>query len=782
MTSTTASIKRDGRQKPSRLEINSANIPESLKALPRWLGWRWEWDAKAEKWNKPPIDIRRDRRGSSTDAATWCDFDTALKAAESGFVDGIGFALGDGFCGIDFDNCRDRVTGAIAPEVAIHIAKLATYAEVSPSGEGVKLIVQGVLPEGRRACGTVEMYDKGRYFTITGHRLEGCACEPVSNDAALRELHAVLLGAERNASESRAASRLDDRDLALAALGGLSPSRADGYHEWVLVGMALKATDDSLLDAWDQWSQASAKYTPGACAEKWRSFNGSTVSLGSLIYWAKQDGWEPPKRPTKAKKSRSWESAAERATGGDSRKFVPRPSTDLGNAERFVAQHSRAVRYVVSWGKWIVWDGTRFKVDSTNQVWRLGKRTVRSIYAEVAQLAKAPDTAPDDLQELSDWAKASERRERIAAMLALAATEDPIAIDHEALDRDPWLLNCTNGTLDLRTGELRPHRQEDLLTKSTGVEYPAEPGIDTPVWDDFLDSTFLSDVELIRFIQRLLGYSAAGVIHEHILPICWGSGANGKSTLLNTVLDTLGEYAYQAPHNFLMVKRGETHPTELTDLFGARIVSISETQDGQRLDEGLVKALTGSEKIRARRMYQDFWEFPPTHTPILATNHRPVIRGGDHAIWRRVKLIPFVAKFVDPHEDDGKPGTMRKDKQLPEKLKSERGGILRWIVQGCLDWRRQGLDPPEAVRAATQAYKDESDTFKSWLDDRCDIAPNLSCKASAAYADYRRWSEEACERPLSKNKFAAKVDDSGFHRERTRIGVLYGGFTPRNCE
>ncbi len=484
-----ASVKRDLTRKPALLPIIAANIPAMLRDARRWLGWRWEPDADAGKWNKPPIAVLLDRRGSSTNPRTWCDFDTALCAAEQSFVDGIGFALGDGFCGVDFDNCRDRETANIAPDVLAYIRRLGTYGEVSPSGEGVKLILCGTLPKGRRANGKVEVYDHGRYFTVTGHRLDGCPSELAENDRELAALHAELIEAPQAAEQHRRESRMDDRELALAALGGLSPVRADTYHDWLLVGMALHAADAGLVDAWDSWSQQSAKYAAGGCAEKWPSFNGSAVGLGSLIHWAQSDtGWAPPRH---RKKKRSWHADAVRAEGSEhGDKFTPRPSTDLGNAERFAGQHGKRVRYVATWDKWLVWDGTRWRIDSTREVWRLAKKTVRSIYLEVAKLAKLPNADGDEMEELSAWAKASERRERIGAMLALAGNEEGVAIDHSGLDSDPWALNCANGTVDLRTGELRPHDPANLLTKSTGVEYPTEPGIDTPVFDEFLESTF----------------------------------------------------------------------------------------------------------------------------------------------------------------------------------------------------------------------------------------------------------------------------------------------------
>lgn len=480
------------------------------------------------------------------------------------------------------------------------------------------------------------------------------------------------------------------------------------------------------------------------------------------------------------KKRRDWRVEAQRAEGGEQTEFTPRPATDLGNAERFVSQHKDRVRYIATWESWHVWDETRWQPDITREVWRLAKKTVRSIYNEIAEIAKNPIADHDLFEELIRWAKASEKRERISAMLALGANEEGIAISHSVLDSDPWLLNCTNGTVDLRTGEMRGHSPADLITKTTGVEYVDEPGVDTPIFDEFLQSTFRGDQELIGFLQRLIGYSAAGVIQEHVLPIFYGNGSNGKSTFLNIVLDVLGDYGFQAPHGFMMMKRGETHPTELTDLFGARFVSVAETEDGQRLNEGLVKMLTGGERIRARRMRENYWEFTPSHTPFLATNYKPSIRGGDYGIWRRLKLIPFSATFIDSSEAERQPGAPLKDRELPSKLRAEQSGILKWIVEGCLEWQRVGLMAPKNVMVATENYKVENDSFKRWFEERCKIAPNDIWKASYAYKNYRNWCEENCERYISQVRFGEKIAEQGIAKERTKDGWYYEGVLPQD--
>jgi putative DNA primase/helicase len=295
------------------------------------------------------------------------------------------------------------------------------------------------------------------------------------------------------------------------------------------------------------------------------------------------------------------------------------------------------------------------------------------------------------------WALTSESGPRIREMLFHAQSERGIPITHHDLDRDPWVLNVGNGTLDLRTGTLRPHQRDDLLMKQAPVRY--DPQATCPQWMQFLYEVMNKDMELVSYLQRAVGYSLTGAVNEDALFFLYGTGANGKTTFLNTVLELMGNYGTQVMSELLMMRHHEQHPTERADLFGRRFVSTAEVDAGRRLSEALVKILTGREKIKARRMREDLWEFLPTHKIWLAANHKPVIRGTDTAIWRRPRLIPFVVTF------DGD----KKDTTLPDKLKRELPGILRWALEGCLAWKQGGLQEPPGVIAATEAYRQEMD-------------------------------------------------------------------------
>jgi P4 family phage/plasmid primase-like protien len=420
--------------------------------------------------------------------------------------------------------------------------------------------------------------------------------------------------------------------------------------------------------------------------------------------------------------------------------------TDMGNAERLVHRFGADLRYCYPWGRWIVWDGTRWIPDTSGRVHAVAKETVRGIYKEAA---KAGDD--QSRKAISRHATASESETRVKSMAELAKPDLPVSLDD--LDADPYLLNVPNGTLDLRSGELRPHARAGMITKLAPVEY--DPDAAAPAWTAFLER-ILPDPEVRRFVQLAAGYSLTGDVSEQVLFIPYGVGANGKSTLLNILLEVLGDYAKQAAPDLLIAKKG-AHPTELADLFGARMVASMEVEEGRRLAESLVKQLTGGDKIRARRMRQDFWEFWPTHKAWMATNHRPEIRGVDNAIWRRIRLIPFTE--IIPKEEQ--------DRRLMDKLRAELPGILAWAVRGCLDWQREGLEAPDQVRKATGEYRAEMDVLGGFLEECCELRQDYKELASEVYKAYQEWCSDSGEREVTRRQLTKKLEERGYPSKRS---------------
>ena len=443
--------------------------------------------------------------------------------------------------------------------------------------------------------------------------------------------------------------------------------------------------------------------------------------------------------------------------------FLPaaKGRTDRANSRRFLKQYGDRVRFCFPWSKWLVWDGARWKIDDGGAVMRLAMATADTVWMD------AKGCLSDDVV---DFAVKTSGHGALNAMLKLAAADVSVAVDD--MDANPWLLNCPNGTLDLRTGELRPHRHEDKLTKLCPTNFNPDAG--SYHFDRFLEGVF-DDGPTIAFLQRFFGYCLTGDVREQILAVFHGVGSNGKSTLLKAIEDTLGtDCSAAAPPSLLIEKKTETHPTELAGLFGKRLVIAQETNAGARLAEATVKILTGGDVISARRMREDFWTFAPTHKVVLVTNHRPRIVGNDHAIWRRLVLVPFARKFWNPDKGETGPAELRQDKMLVAKLKAEVEGILAWMVRGCLDWQRCGLQIPDSVRAATAEYRSEQDTLGRFVETCCIRSNMVRVKFADLFSVLETWCHEGGDNMPGRRSLSSWLKDSGF-KEHTNNGRWYLG-------
>lgn len=448
----------------------------------------------------------------------------------------------------------------------------------------------------------------------------------------------------------------------------------------------------------------------------------------------------------------------------------PRAMTDIANGKRLIRDHGKDIRYCHPWKKWLVWDGKRWKTDDTGEVSRRAKETAGALWEEMGKLRG--DISDDMRTKIIGFCRSSSSATSMGKMCDCAASEPGAQILPSQLDANPWLLNVQNGTIDLQTGELRPHSQDDLLTKISPVEF--DPGAVCPRWEGFLLSVF-EQQDMIEYLQRLCGYWATGVIREQSLPILWGNGSNGKTTFLNAIMDVLGkDYAMKSPSNFLLAKPNEAHPTDKADLFGRRMVICSETEEGKRLDESLVKELTGDEPIRARRMREDFWEFQPTHKILLVTNHLPRIRGTDHGIWRRIRRIPFVKKFWNPAIGETGPEELKQDDTLKDDIKTEHPGILSWIIRGTLQWLHDGEKAPIEVSGSTGEYRASQDVLGGFMEEMCLISTNVVCEACDLYKAYKKWADENGEYCVSQRQFGMSLTERGFDKYKNS-GVWYRG-------
>jgi putative DNA primase/helicase len=453
------------------------------------------------------------------------------------------------------------------------------------------------------------------------------------------------------------------------------------------------------------------------------------------------------------------------------------PFTDLANAHRLLRRHGEELRFTRSHG-WLVYDGARFNLDATGAAERRVHEVHRQLLARAAALRDIASREADDRRQChlrgaarahESWAKKSQQEPRMKAALSVASTLDGIACDASAFDVDHWLLNCQNGTVDLRTGTLRQHDRADLLTKLAPVSF--DPNAECPVWVAFLDRVFASNGELVAFVQRALGYSMTASTSEQCFFVLFGSGANGKSTLLETVRFVLGDYAMNTgTDTFLRVRDSRGPENDIARLRGARFVSAVESGEGRRLDEERIKRFTGTDTMTARFLYREPFEFVPSGKVWLAVNDRPEITGVDHGIWRRVRLVPFEVTIPE-HE---------RDRELMPKLRTEAPGILRWLVEGCRRWQAEGLNAPRDVTAATDDWRHEANIVAKFVADCCDRGGSLSVKSGAFTKQYAEWSKEQGEENMSAKAISTRLKALGFRSDRTKASRIWRGLALRS--
>lgn len=432
------------------------------------------------------------------------------------------------------------------------------------------------------------------------------------------------------------------------------------------------------------------------------------------------------------------------------------PLTDIGNAERFADQYEEKLRWVPQWKKWIVWSGTHWKVDQDLRVMSLAIESVKGIINEAQYISDEHFR-----KALYKWATQSQAKARIDALLELAKSFLPMNADQ--LDCDPHLLNLPNGTYNLKHGRLQEHKPEDFITKITKAEYDESATCGT-----FLQ--VLSDLtkdrqDVVDYLQKAVGYSSTALTDEDVFFILFGPGRNGKSTVLETISNVLGDYA--------MTTRAEAFtqsnaiPSDLARLDGARFISAAETEAGQKMNDSIIKRLTGGDRIQARFMYADWFEFDFTGKIWLATNHKPTITSQSIAVWERIRLIP--CENIIPRE--------KRDPSLRAHLwEMEKSGILNWIIEGARRWYEEGLgEPPEVITEATQEYRREMDIIGDFLDECCDRGEGLTVSASKLYQSFQSWARENGRPVFGNRRFKSEMADLGYEQGRSDNGLVWSG-------
>lgn len=746
-----------GTSPPPSCVPEPGDVPIELREVPQWVCWRYVW--KDTKWTKVPIVAMTGRAASATDPKGWATFDEAMElAGRDTSLAGVGFVFAeeDGFAGVDLDGCIDDA-GAIADSAREVIAGLGSYTEVSPSGQGVKVFLRGTKPSDA-ACRSkaikgykeTEVYDRGRFFTVTGQHLLGTPTEVMERQDELESLCDRLWPLKQSTpSRPRGGGAEgfsgDDETLiekAKRATNGVRFSAlwgGDTTHH----GGDDSSADMALCSMLAFWTGRDADRMDrlfrqsGLVREKWDEQHGSKT-YGQLTIGKAINFCSHVYEGGRGRQSLTGEASA------DHKKLL----SDIGNAARLADQGFMRIGYNYQMGRWFVWCGTRWKPDDSGEVVKLAKAVALGILGEAKE---AGDLTAQGLIE--KWARNSQKRDRLTAMIELARPE--LAIDHESLDSDSWLLNCLNGTIDLRTGLLRPHDPSDLITKLVPVEN--DPDATCPLFDKVLRQA-LPSAAVRRYFMAIQGYCLTGVIRDQILAIYHGRGANGKSTLLDTICSIMGDYAGEAPPELLVVRKHAEHPTEIADLMGKRLVVASETEQESELRIQLVKRLTGNMYLKGRFMRGDYFQFLRTHKTVLLTNNRMRIPDDSDGAWRRVKVVPFDVQVPEAKQDT----------RMLEKLRAEWPGILAALVRGNVDWQEHGLIEPEEVTAASLSWRVRRNTIQEFVSERCRRGGGLVCVTSELIEAYTEWCEKRNLTPLQAKSLAVMLKREGFTPKKVR--------------
>lgn len=552
--------------------------------------------------------------------------------------------------------------------------------------------------------------------------------------------------------------RLIDEEAIDRATSALNAIPSDlPYTVWRNTVFAFNAaTDGGADEKLHEWCAKSATKYPDHANALQKLLDSDRqplggIGAGSLFQLAKQHGWIDLRGLNAGRTSLA--------------QPLMQTLNDAGNADRIVAAADGTIRYCKDLQVWYVWNDGHWRADSQGSIVRFSTTVMRGIYDEAKHEARS-----DDAKRLAQHASNSLSLSKITSAIELAKSCPGINVRAADLDAEPYVVGVLNGVVDLRTGLFRAARPDDLITRRMNVEYVE--GAQCPIWEATLDSVFCGNRDVAEFVQRAAGYSMTGDTSEQCFFFLHGSGANGKSTVLNALREIMGDYAVQTSPDVLMAKTSvnASGPTpEIARLAGPRFVAANETEEGQRLAESMVKQLTGGDAVTARVLHGAPFDFVPKFKLWLAGNHRPTVRGDDHGIWRRMVMIGFDKRYSGGEQN----------KHLPVQLRNEYSGVLNWMIAGCLDWQKNGLDTPEAITRLMGAYRSDMDLVQHWIDEVCTTQQNARTRAQDLYTSYRNWAIQNGHRSFSNQKFAHKLVDRGFEKRSDKHGAYYLGLSLR---
>lgn len=731
--------------------MNLKNIPEELKELPHWVLWKLE--ERNGKKTKVPYQVNG-QRASSTTPGTWASIQDVLNILyHSQEYSGIGFMLSQsGITGVDIDHCI--TDGKLTMQAAEVIELLNSYTEKSQSGTGVHILVKGKVPKGIHA--DIEMYSEGRYFVVTGDRIQGEHVE--SRQDEINILYEQFRKKDKPVPEKKAVSSSGgnnnhtDDELMAKAFASKEGFKIEALYNgnWQSLGYNSQSEAD----------QALCNYLAFWLNKDWNSIDQAFKQSG--LYrdkWDRQDYKAATIDRAINDCNSSYQELRQQAsvpTSQANNKFYD--LNDYGNGQRLVDTFGASIRYCNEWKYWMIYNGNRWIPDDCGALERLAKRVIEQIREE----AFREEDERKQKALMSAVTKSGGIR-GIKGMIEAAASEKPVRIKSNTFDQNKYLLNCKNGTVDLQLGIFNSGRPDDYITKVAEVSY--DPAADCPRWKQFINEIMCGNKGLELFLQRAIGYSLTGATREQKMFICYGHGSNGKSILMEILRTLLNDYSRNIQAESLMLRDNKGSASgDIARLKGARFVTAKETKEGRKLDEALIKEATGADTITARFLYQNEFEFLPEFKLWLATNYKPEIKGQDEGIWRRLVLIPFNAEFTE------KKGN--KDPGLLDKLKLELPGILNWCIEGCMMWTCDGLKEPKEILEAVQEYRDECDDLQQFIDDYCILKHDAYVTNKDLTDAYNRWSNSN----LTPKKFSLKFNEKARHIGVTQARKTYGTF------
>jgi putative DNA primase/helicase len=742
------------------MKFNVENIPYELQELKQWVCWR-KVIADNGKTTKIPINPSTGKNAMSNNPNTWTNLLDAVYGNTIHDLDGIGFMLENGYFGIDLDDCDE----ALKNEFITH---MQSYTEISQSGNGIHIICKGTLPKGKRRTKGIEMYETGRFFVMTGNTIGDYPI--IDGTEKIKYLHEKYLEpktkkTKKTEQHQAEAVVLDDNDILVKAQNSKN-------------GAAFKMLFDGEWEALNYPSQSEADLALCNILAFWTGKNNHQMDRLFRMSGLYRDKWDRRQSGT-TYGAITIQQAINNATSiytsaynDDSEIYVNAKTGEVsmsnnvsydinetGNAQRLVDRYDGVIKYNFENKRWKIWNGQFWENDVTNKIKKYAEVVIEDMKVE----ALRTENETERKIKLSNVNKAYSSRGK-EALIKEAQHIDNIPTVNAQYDNYDMLLNVENGIVDLSNGTVMEHQKEYMQSKY--IPYSVDLQNEPTQWLRFMDEIFKGDKELIRFIQKAIGYTLTGSTQEQCLFIAYGDGSNGKSVFLDIINRMMGDYSVNAQVETILERKfgGGSYTSDLARLNGARFVTTGENNEGSKINEGLVKQLTGGEKITARFLYGMEFEFYPRFKLWIATNHKPIIRGTDSGIWRRIRAIPFTFKVDDK----------KRDRNLIKKLEKEIPQIIGWAIKGTQLWLKEGLEVPSVIKAAVQEYKNEMDIIGTFLDEHCEVGVDWETKANDLYIEYEKWAKQSNEYLMSKSKFGREMSKK-FYKERRSFGYVYKG-------